>query len=446
MFSLWAAVFLGTACTPACEGATCSNLYPAGLLGRFDLAQRTPERDPRLPDIAWQGIASDGNAWAFAAIGDRVALGLPDAGAVRVDGVVAFTGDASSHFGAAIDAGADAEGRAEIVVGWPGATGTLGQAHAGAVQGWQEGDDGAWGMVWELRGTVPEGRLGSSVARCADLDADGQPDVVVGARWSGGAGLDGAAVLLLSGDGPLLGGIPASQAHVRAGAAAGDQYGAALACTGDVTGDAQDDLVVGAPGAGGGAGAVQVIAGGPGVAERDPWATWTGEADEDWLGASVALADLDGDGVDDVVAGAPGADGVAGASDVTGAVFAWRGGAVAPTGPSLRVAGEAGRDRHGAALAVADLDGDGAVDLAVGAPGHNPTGDAGDQGSGAAYVHWGPLLGESAPRQAADAATRVEAARGYLDTGGRMGVVTATDGTRAELVLRVRMPAAATGP
>ncbi len=440
MLSLWVTVFLGTACTPACEGATCSNLYPAGLLGRFDLSARAPERDPLTPDVAWQGAAADGNAWSLAALDDAVVLGLPQAGHVRVDDALALQGDPASDFGAALDAGIGADGRAEIVVGLPGATGTTGEAHAGAVQGWQQGDDGVWGVVWELRGTVPEARLGTTVARCPDLDGDRQPDVVAGARWSGGVALDGAVAFLLSGEGPLLGGIPASQVTMRTGAAAGDQYGAALGCNDDVTGDGQADLVVGAPGAVGGAGTVEVVAGGPGVAGQAAWVRWSGERDEDWLGASVATGDLDADGVADVVAGAPGADGVAGAADVTGAVFAWRGAPNAAPAPSLRVAGEAGRDRYGATLVVADFDGDGGADLAVGAPGHNPTGDAADQASGAAYVHWGPLLGESAPRQASDAETVVRAARGYLDTGGRLGTVAAPDGTRAELVVRVRTP------
>ena len=92
-----------------------------------------------------------------------------------------------------------------------------------------------------------------------------------------------------------------------AGGSAGDRYGAAIAKLGDVTGDGLDDLAIGVPGAdtpaGLDAGSVVIFSG----ADRSVHCRALSSLSGARMGTSLAeLPDLTGDGVPDLVAGAPG--------------------------------------------------------------------------------------------------------------------------------------------
>jgi hypothetical protein len=92
----------------------------------------------------------------------------------------------------------------------------------------------------------------------------------------------------------------------------------------------------------------------------------------DLLGSAIAIVDLDGDGLDDLAIGAPGAN------DSRGAVFVILGGplpaeidlgAAALPPRTVRVGGIEVGDRLGSALATGDTDGNGQPDLIMGAEG-----------------------------------------------------------------------------
>ncbi|WP_405852942.1 FG-GAP repeat protein [Streptomyces sp. NBC_00090] len=139
------------------------------------------------------------------------------------------------------------------------------------------------------------------------------------------AALAAATLLLLTGAGTAT--APAAWAGVPGGTRADDRN-----C--DFDGDGFDDVLVGAPGAavGGkrGAGLVTVQYGSPhGIDTRAatvvsqnttgvPGAAETGDS----FGAAVATGDLDGDGYDDAVIGAPGED-IGTAADVGGVIILW---------------------------------------------------------------------------------------------------------------------------
>lgn len=153
----------------------------------------------------------------------------------------------------------------------------------------------------------------------------------------------------------------------------------------DLDGDGYLDLVVGAPDhEGSGPGKVHVFFGGPGFAGRSLAAgqaadrTFVGQAAGDHFGAAVALGDLSGDGVADLVVGALDAD--AGGTD-SGRVYLFRGGAgfasrdlSAGAAADATFTGPAAFDQLGYTLATGDLDGDGVVDLACGAPHESASG------------------------------------------------------------------------
>lgn len=152
------------------------------------------------------------------------------------------------------------------------------------------------------------------------------------------------------------------------GSGALDQFGEALAGAGDVNGDGVDDIVVGAPQAWlltgvVGAGHASVYSGADGATLH----LFGGDADGDRFGGAVAGgADLDGDGCADVLVGADqgGQFGFFGAAGYT-RLFSGK------TGAMLRqFSGAALGDNFGHAVAIAgDVDLDGFPDVLIGAPG-----------------------------------------------------------------------------
>ena len=189
--------------------------------------------------------------------------------------------------------------------------------------------------------------------------------------------------------------VPGGADPVIRGAGPGDRLGDALATCGDLDGDGLQDLLVSAPwfAAPDGfpfaddvpalAGAVVlVLSAQEGVAVREPWTAgrlWWGATAGDALGAGMVCdRDLDGDGVVDIALGAP----YFGAAD-DGAVYVISGAALPDSGP---VDGAATRTVDGAAgswlgtsLATLVPEGDPVAYLVAGAPGA-------EEGAGSAWI------------------------------------------------------------
>ncbi len=160
----------------------------------------------------------------------------------------------------------------------------------------------------------------------------------------------------------------------------GDSLGASMA-TGDLNGDGIHDLAVGAPAANGRGvnnGQVYVFFGSRSLegtfdlARQTAHVTLIGEAAEDRFGASLVIADLSGDGKNDLIIGAPSAN--AGNLPRAGKVYSVSGNLLPGIVEIEKVAnvtilGEHPNDHFGTSLAAGFLRNGPAVDLFVGAPG-----------------------------------------------------------------------------
>ncbi len=247
-------------------------------------------------------------------------------------------------------------------------------------------------------------RYGQALATLGDLDGNGSVDVAVGDP--GGAGGGAVWIQFRKPDGTALryARIGAPKVHAGPGAARPGAFGSSLAWLGDLDHDGKPELAVGAPGELGSASAGTVwllsLAPDGSVASQSalrPGAAWEpanteiattgiGSAQapspslqptpQDGFGAALAApGDLDGDGTPDLVVGAP-RDSENGLDQ--GALWILY---LNPQGglrESLKINASHGclgsvlrdGDRFGASIAhVGDLDGDGRMELAVGAPG-----------------------------------------------------------------------------
>ncbi|MFN7147551.1 MAG: FG-GAP repeat protein, partial [Myxococcota bacterium] len=174
---------------------------------------------------------------------------------------------------------------------------------------------------------------------------------------------------------------------------------AGAVAAGDLDGDGYADAVVGAPAdpdGGTAAGAVSVVLGGTRVGSGatrslvDAEGRLHGHLPGLRFGESVAVVGgRHGEGAA-LAVGAPGADD--GGTDA-GALMLWDGATLLGAADTADAApatllGVSPGDAAGSAVTAGDLDGDGWLDLLVGAPGRD---DAGS-GAGAAYVGWGAGL------------------------------------------------------
>ena len=290
----------------------------------------------------------------------------------------------------------DADGYADLLVGSSGQD--SGGGNAGAVyliHGPVTGTMSLSSADARLTGEDGGDQAGWAAAAAGDVDGDGVDDMLVGAFGNdlGGAN-SGLAYLVL---GPVTADASLSTAHARLlGEDAGDTAGSSVASAGDVDGDGLDDLLVGAPASdlgGSGSGAAYLVlgpvTGDLGLASAD--ARLIGDASDE-AGRSVASAgDVDGDGLDDLLVGAPGCD-VSG-TDAGAAYLFLRAvsGDVALSGADARLLGESAGDAAGGSVGGAgDVDADGFDDVLVGALYHATS--VGD--GGAAYLLLGPVSGD----------------------------------------------------
>ncbi len=251
-----------------------------------------------------------------------------------------------------------------------------------------------------FQGLTEGGDIGVSLSQGADANGDGKADLLIGGPGAEGPdGYTGGAFLLY---GPL------STNHVEYevdgaiyGEEEGQETGFGVSMGPDMDGDGKGELLAGAPGVAtwgeesGGAAFFYGPVGGP-HPMSDGDALIVSDAAGRRMGASASMGgDLDGDAVADLLLGSD-------EQDVAEAGVAWvflgpLSGLLGPaTADATLLGGEAG-DRSGAALSArGDADGDGILDVVVGAPGGSGEGDA----AGLCWLALGPVSGARAQADA----------------------------------------------
>jgi hypothetical protein len=147
-----------------------------------------------------------------------------------------YSSQSGSNFGAAVggEFDVDGDGRSEVIVGGPDYS-VGGNAGAGLVIVYQSGSYGVLDSFW---GDAPSEHLGTSVASMDDVDGDGAPELLAGARWNLGGGEGYVRVISVARDEEVL---------TMYGDAFGDQYGASVADGGNFGQSGVPTFIVGAP-------------------------------------------------------------------------------------------------------------------------------------------------------------------------------------------------------
>jgi len=172
-----------------------------------------------------------------------------------------------------------------------------------------------------VEGREYDDRLGNGVAGAVDTDADGLNDLVVGALLGDGSTTNAGSAALFYGGPGLSGVLGLDDADLEWSGPTGLSRSGAVPVSGHLDADGRGDLLLSEPfGASGGR--VYGLLSGGAWAGGDPGEDadlWISSGVSDALGMTMALGDLDGNGVDDVVVGAPEASGPAGelAGEVT---------------------------------------------------------------------------------------------------------------------------------
>ncbi|WP_052055707.1 FG-GAP repeat protein [Myxosarcina sp. GI1] len=274
-----------------------------------------------------------------------------------------------------------------------------------------------------IEGSSQYDGLGSSVSNAGDVNGDGIDDLIIGAPGTDPAG-ESYVIFGSSGvgsDGNVKpSSLDGSNGFVIKGSDSDDNLGSSVSNAGDVNGDGIDDLIVGAPGAKGGIptyssydrkyttnGESYVIFGDreigndgslelASLSSSDGF-TIKGIYGGDYSGSAVSsLGDVNGDGFDDLIIGAPNAAGVPyydpyGSKPLkNGESYVVFGGSKIGSNGSINLSSLNGsngfvlkgidggnessysydRDRFGFAVSGAgDINGDGFDDIVVGAPG-----------------------------------------------------------------------------
>jgi len=329
-----------------------------------------------------------------------------------------MTDQAGAYVGFSVSSAGDVngDGYSDVIVGVPGwdELGAGGEVDIGTAFVYYGGPD----RISSSPGWVGESNdagvfFGNSVSGAGDVNGDGYSDVIVGAYGYENGQTEEGGVFLYYG-GSL--GLPATPDWTAEGDNAGAYFGYSVSTAGDVNGDGYSDVIVGALFYDNGEeneGSAYVYHGSSsGFSDTPDWTAESNQANASF-GSSVSSAgDVNGDGYSDVVVGAPYYDEK---ETDEGTVFLYYGSSsglsssVILTADPSQAYAEFGRS----VSTAGDVNGDGYLDVIVGAPSYHN----GEDLEGMAFAYNGSSFGLDTIPAWTTESNQAEANLGYSVSG-----------------------------
>lgn len=373
--------------------------------------------------IAWFSEGEEENAQfgsAIAGLGDinrdgydDFAVGLPyhdggqlDEGSLQVffgagPGISTASGtrdgrEVGSGFGTAVASAGDVngDGYSDLIVAAPFSDKTTDTSDVGKVVLYYGSPIGASISVsWSFTFNQKNANFGAAVASAGDVNNDGYSDVIVGAPGYDNEDVDEGKVWVFLGS---ASGLKLTPVWTAEGNKANSRFGATVACAGDVNGDGNSDVLVGAPNWNDGQaneGAVFLYRGtSSGVFDTPVWTAQSNTVGANFGAAIANGLDVNGDGFSDIAIGAPNQNNDEDVA-VEGRLYVYYGRASFPTAaPNFIDSTLQDAANFAAGLnSAGDVNGDGYGELILGAPRY----DNGSTDEGRIIVYYGSATGLS---------------------------------------------------